>query len=182
MASTTADEASLVSRARERDGEAFWILVSRYRQALERILRPIAGDPDTARDLVQDATLRAFKNLHLYRADHRFSTWFFRIGINLAISKRRRQKLDQRVRQRLAPPDADALPGPVESTLLREDGERLARAIRRLPDRYQEIIRLRYSDELSCKEIARRMDTTPNSVSIVLFRAKQKLRKDLERP
>jgi RNA polymerase sigma-70 factor (ECF subfamily) len=181
MASITADEAALVSRARLRDRAAFGALVSRYREALERILSPIAGDRETARDLVQDAALRAFKNLHRYREGYRFSTWFFRIGINLAISSRRRERLDQRVRES-STAEVRSDDGPLERLMVREDLLRLKTAVAGLPERYQKIVRMRYGEELGCKEIAERLGTTPNTVSIVLFRAKQRLKEELELP
>jgi len=179
MTSLTADEADLVSRAKLADRDAFGVLIGRYREALERILGPIAGDREAARDLVQDAALRAYKNLHRYREGYRFSTWFFRIGINLAISSKRRARLDQRARE-LIREETREDSGPLDGLLAREDLHLLRKAVDSLPDRYRLMIRLRYGEEMGCKEIAAKLGTTPNTVSIVLFRAKQRLREELD--
>jgi RNA polymerase sigma-70 factor (ECF subfamily) len=136
------------------------------------------GDRDLARDVVQDTALRAFNNLHRYRPGHRFSTWYFRIGINLAISAKRRQRLDQRARE-AASRNVASQAGPLEELLAGEEQERLSSAVASLPERYRRILAMRYADELGCKEIARRLGTTPNTISIVLFRAKQRLREEL---
>lgn len=174
----------LVDRARAGDQEAYGALVERYQQPLEGVLLSLATDRDHARDLVQEAVLKAWKNLELYDGKRRFSTWLFRIGVNLAISVRRRRLLEARLqdpaenrgpRARMTPPET-----PVEVALLKEDTERLRRAVAALPDRYREVLRMRFVDGLSCKEIADTLETTPNTVSIVLFRAKQRLREDLE--
>ncbi len=174
----------LLERARAQDREAFGALVGRYEKALEGILAAYTRDRHLARDLVQDAVLRAFKNLHRYREEYRFSTWFFRIGINLAITARRRAAYDQRARDpdhrdgpagRLVAPET-----PVEALLRREDIGLLRAALGRLPPRYQEVLRMRYVEGIECKEIARRMSATPNTVSIILFRAKQRLKDDLD--
>ena len=173
------DEQTLVARARSRDMDAFGMLVTRYQGAMERILLPLAGSRDLARDWAQDAVLRAYRNLHLFREGHRFASWFFRIGVNLALSAKRREKLDARAR------DAASLAGtsrddasPLDQLIEEEDLALLRGRIAALPERYQEVMRLRYGDGLSCGDIAQRLRTTPNTISIVLFRAKQKLRED----
>jgi RNA polymerase sigma-70 factor (ECF subfamily) len=181
---TVIGDQDLVARAKAGEQEAYGELVERYQRSLEGILVPLASDPDHARDLAQETVLKAWKSLNLYDGKHRFSTWFFRIGVNLAISVRRRAQLEARLKEsadprspaaRLTPPES-----PVEAVLLKEDTERLREAIAALPDRYKKILSYRYVEELSCKEIAERLGTTPNTVSIVLFRAKQRLKGDLE--
>jgi len=178
MASATAEEAVLVTRALAKDREAYGTLVSRYRDSLERILLPIAGDRERARDLVSDTVLRAYKNLARYRQGYRFSTWFFRIGINLAISAKRRERLDKKARHILRE-QAKESKEPLDLLQAEEEQARLKQAVSHLPDRYRRILALRYGSELGCKEIAERLHTTANSVSIVLFRAKERLRKEL---
>lgn len=181
MSAEAVDEGVLVQRARARDREAFGTLVSRYRGALERILISIMGDRERARDLVQDTALRAYSHLHRYRSGHRFSTWFFRIGINLALSAKRRERLEGRVRSELRGGDGGDAQGPLDHLMQEEEREQLRRAVAGLPDRYREVLRLRYGEEMPCKEIAARMETTANTVSIVLFRAKQRLREELRK-
>lgn len=181
---TVVNDQILVERARAGDREAYGALVQRYQRPLEGVLLTLATDRDHARDLAQDTVLKAWKNLALYDGKRRFSTWFFRIGVNLAISVRRRKQLEARLKdpgetrgpvERLTPPET-----PVEAALLKEDTQRLRSAVSALPDRYRKVLQMRFVDGLSCKEIADKLDTTPNSVSIVLFRAKQRLREDLE--
>lgn len=181
---TSTPDQDLVVRARQGEQEAYGALVQRYQRPLEGILIPLASDRDHARDLVQETVLKAWKSLDLYDGKHRFSTWFFRIGVNLAISVRRRAQLLVKLKEsgdprapaaRLTPPES-----PVEAALLKEDADRLRVAIAALPDRYKRMLEYRYVEELTCKEIAERLDTTPNTVSIVLFRAKQRLKEDLE--
>ncbi len=182
MAESPVDEAVLLARARTRDRDAFVQLVSRYEQPLLAVLTPIAGDRERARDLVQDTILRAFEHLDRYVEEHRFSTWFFRIGVNLAISTRRRLRLEQRVRDAAEGDPGtgiDKSPSSLEGLARREEAQALARAVGRLPPRYLEIVRMRYQDGLSCQEIARRLSSTANTVSLILFRAKQRLREEL---
>jgi RNA polymerase sigma-70 factor, ECF subfamily len=183
VAESRLNETSLLAKARARDQRAFGLLVSRYEKALLAVLMPIAGERERAHDLVQDTFLRAYERLDQYVATHRFSTWLFRIGINLAISFRRRLKIEQRtLEEARACPDVgqDRAPQPVEDLARKEEAAALRVAIGRLPERYQSVIRLRYFDGLSCATIARRLKTSANVVSLILFRARQRLREELD--
>ena len=134
------NETSLLAKARAHDQRAFGLLVSRYEKALLAVLLPIAGDRERAQDLVQDTFLRAYERLDQYVETHRFSTWLFRIGINLAISFRRRLKIEQRtLEEARACPDAgqDRAPQPIEDLARKEEATALRAAIGRLPERYQ---------------------------------------------
>jgi RNA polymerase sigma-70 factor (ECF subfamily) len=171
------EDAVLAARARSMDKEAFGALVGRYERPLEGILLSFTKDRSQARDLVQEAVLRAWQHLDAYREEHRFSTWFFRIGVNLAITARRRAAYETRFREAARTGGEEQVAeSPLELLLRDEDKGRLAAALADLPDRYREIVRMRYADEMSCKDIAKKLGTTPNTVSIVLFRAKQRLR------
>jgi RNA polymerase sigma-70 factor (ECF subfamily) len=178
-------ESALLVRARAGDADAFGRLIGRFEESLLAVLTPIAGDRERARDLVQEASLRAYENLERYVPEHKFSTWYFRIGVNLAISARRRVKLEEKTFEqsaRRAGAGVDAGPDPAETLARREEAEAVARALGRLPERYAEIVRLRYLEGLSCQDIAKRLKSTANTVSIVLFRAKQRLREELTEP
>lgn len=177
------NETSLLARARARDQRAFGLLVCRYEKALLAVLLPIAQDRERAQDLVQDTYLRAYERLDQYSETHRFSTWLFRIGINLAISFRRRLKIEQRtLDEARAVPDAGIFrgPQPLEDVARKEEAVALRAALSRLPERYQTIVRLRYFEGLSCSVIARNLKTTSNVVSLILFRARQRLREELD--
>jgi RNA polymerase sigma-70 factor (ECF subfamily) len=177
------NETSLLARARARDQRAFGLLVCRYEKALLAVLVPIAGDRERAQDLVQDTFLRAYERLDQYVETHRFSTWLFRIGINLAISFRRRLKIEQRtLEDARAVPDAGQDKGrqPHEDAQAKEEATALQAALGRLPERYQTVVRLRYFEGLSCAVIAKRLRTTANVVSLILFRARQRLREELD--
>ena len=178
-------EAVLLARARAKDPDAFGILIGRYEDSLLAVLTPIAGDRERARDLVQEASMRAYEHLDRYVEEHKFSTWYFRIGVNLAISARRRVKLEERTFERSsreAGAGVDRGADPAEVMARREEAALVGRALGRLPPRYAEIVRLRYLEGLSCQEIAKRLKSTANTVSIVLFRAKQRLREELSEP
>ncbi|NIP16926.1 MAG: sigma-70 family RNA polymerase sigma factor, partial [Xanthomonadales bacterium] len=84
------DESALVESARAGDATAFEAL---YRGHCDRIYglcwRLCGGDPALAEDLVQEAFIRAWNKLHLFRGDSGFGTWMHRLAANVALSDRR---------------------------------------------------------------------------------------------
>jgi RNA polymerase sigma-70 factor, ECF subfamily len=86
------DQTGLVERASLGDHEAFGVLVGGHLARLDTAARLILRDPDLARDAVQEATLRAWKNLRGLRDTSRFGAWLHRLTVNacLDIARKRR--------------------------------------------------------------------------------------------
>jgi len=86
------DQTDLIERARQGDHEAFGVLVGTHLARLDAAARLILRDPDLARDAVQEATLRAWKNLRGLRDLDRFDAWLHRLTVNacLDIARKRR--------------------------------------------------------------------------------------------
>lgn len=177
LAAPTRDEA-LVARVKDGDQDAFGELVAPYLPGLEKLLRPLARQREDVSDLVQDALLRALKNLHRFQGG-RFSTWLYRVGVNLALTSARRNTVCRRILDPKGPfvisaPDQPV--APEDRAAAREDAARIRDAIHRLPAPCREVVELRYVRDLSCKDIAAMLGKTPNAVSLLLFRARRRLR------
>jgi RNA polymerase sigma-70 factor (ECF subfamily) len=86
------DQTGLVERASQGDHEAFGVLVGGHLARLDAAARLILRDPDLARDAVQEATLRAWKNLRGLRDPSRLGAWLHRLTVNacLDIARKRR--------------------------------------------------------------------------------------------
>ena len=86
------DQTSLIERASQGDHDAFGELVGAHLVRLDTAARLILRDPDLARDAVQEATLRAWKNLRGLRESSRFGPWLHRLTVNacLDIARKRR--------------------------------------------------------------------------------------------
>src|SRR5207237_2017086 len=145
-------DAELVIAARTGDLDAFAELVERHRVPALRFAYGIAGDE--AEDAVQEGFVKAFRNLGGFRTDAAFKPWLFTIIANEARNRRRamsrRAKLELQVREQ--PRVSSAV---VEDVVARRDERRrLLEVVARLPDRYREVIALRYFAELSESETA----------------------------
>ncbi len=181
LVAPTRDEL-IVARIRGGESEAFAELVEPYLPGLERLLRPLAREPESVEDLVQDALLRALRNLDRFRGG-KFSTWLYRVGMNLSLTTARRQTVGRRLLDPagpLAQARSELPPSPMEVFMQGEDVARMRAAIKRLPMGARQVIELRYGRDLSCKEIAEELGKTANAVSLTLFRARQRLRDELE--
>jgi RNA polymerase sigma-70 factor, ECF subfamily len=86
------DQTGLVERASQGDHEAFGVLVGARLARLDTAARLILRDPELARDAVQEAALRAWKNLRGLRDPDRFDAWLHRLTVNACLDLARRRR------------------------------------------------------------------------------------------
>lgn len=177
-------EEALLELALWGDRAAFGELGNRYQKSLQNIVFGVVGDADVARDVAQETLLRAWQFLSRYRRSFRFSTWLFRIGVNVGISRLRRNRLENEVFSAEGIAHHGLLsrgggPDPLEEAMVRERAREIAGAISELSDRYRTVLLMRYADGLSCREIGVQLGISANSVSIILHRGKLKLKEFL---
>ena len=167
-------DTELAIAARQGDLDAFTTLVERLRTPALRFAYGIAGDE--AEDAVQDAFVKAFRNLGGFRTDAAFRPWLFTIVANEARNRRRsagrRRKLDLHVRAQPQTVGAAA-----DDVMARDDQRRrLLDAAATLPDRHREVIALRYFAGLSERETAVVLSCPVGTVKSRLSRALDVLR------
>jgi len=175
------DMAALVDRAADGEREAFDELVRlTHRDAFGLALR-LTGNEEDARDVVQDAYLRAYRSIGRFRGDARFSTWLYRIVANTSsthLTKRSRHRHDelvddtQIVDQR---PDVD----PVVAAETGELRDELDTAIRDLPPRLRAVVVLRDVYDLSHDAIADELGISVSAAKVRLHRARRRLREQV---
>lgn len=176
----------LVELALDGDEDAYGTLVRRYQRRLTAFLGQLVGDIELARELSQEAFIRAWSALERFNPRYRFSTWLFRIAHNLGIDQLRRRRLQTVSLYRT---DADGGEVEVVVTALDKDplghlenralAEELHQIIDDLRPEYRELILLRHFGGLSYQEIAEFKDMPLGTVKNKLFRAHSVLRKAL---
>ena len=176
----------LVELSLDGDEGAFGILVRRYQRRLTAFLSQLVGDIELARELSQEAFVRAWSALERFNPKYRFSTWLFRIAHNLGIDQLRRRRLQTTPLYRtdsegdeveVVAPDLDKDPlGHLENRALASE---LRGVIEGLRPEYRELVLLRHFGGLSYQEIADFTEMPLGTVKNKLFRAHSVLRKAL---
>jgi RNA polymerase sigma-70 factor (ECF subfamily) len=176
----------LVELSLDGDEGAFGLLVRRYQRRLTAFLSQLVGDIELARELSQEAFVRAWSALERFDPKYRFSTWLFRIAHNLGIDQLRRRRLQTTPLYRtdsegdeveVVVPDLDKDPlGHLENRALASE---LREVIDGLRPEYRELVLLRHFGGLSYQEIADFTKMPLGTVKNKLFRAHSVLRKAL---
>lgn len=181
-----AEDAAMVQAVRDGEVGAYRGLVEKYQQRVYTIIFGVLRNQEDARDLTQDAFVKAYNSLDGFRLESSFFTWLYRIAMNLAIDATRRKKrrptssFDEEVATReadggIAETHHDL--NPRRELERKELYGRIMDAIDTLPDDQKQVILLREVDGLSYKEIAEVLDVAEGTVMSRLFYARKKLQK-----
>ncbi len=166
------------------DHAAFALLVERWEEPVQRLCARMTGDLHRAEDLAQEAFSRVFARRRDYRPAAKFSTWLWRIAINLCHDELRRrqrrpeQSLDDET-ETGAESGTVAFPGnavsPSEAVEQLERAEIVRRALQRLPASYREVVVLRHYEGLKSHEIAEVLGIPEGTVKSRLSEALDRL-------
>jgi RNA polymerase sigma-70 factor (ECF subfamily) len=182
---TITDE-ELVVRSRNGDVESFNQLIRRWERPIYALAYRTIGREEDARDVCQDTFLRAFRALNGFKGEAKFSSWLYRIALNLCRDWMRRQRRAPTVQM---PEDVDvaelvAAQGPTESieTLVarKELGRAVATAMARLPEEQRTAIILKEYHGLTFQEIADLQGCPLSTVKTRLYQGLSVIRRQLE--
>lgn len=188
MALHLADEARLVVAAQSGDSEAFRTLLDHYYPNLLRIVVRITRNTEDAEDVLQEALLKVYCNLHRFKGNSQFYTWLVRITINEALMKLRKRGAHRQVSLQEV---VESERGPVRRELEdssndpekyyaeRELRETLEHALESLSPRLCAAFVLRNVEERSMRETAMILGLSASAVKSRVVRARARLRKRL---
>ncbi len=163
------------------DNKAFGELVNRYKERIYTVVLRMVRNRDDAKDIAQDAFVRAYRNRRSFREESGFYTWVYRIAVNLAINFLNRDR--ERSAYSLDDPRLGEQSTGVSDQNI--DAEELRRAIDEaiagLPARQRAVFVLRQYELKSNSEIASLLSITEGAVKANYFQAIRKLRQVLGR-
>jgi RNA polymerase sigma-70 factor (ECF subfamily) len=172
------DEAELIGSAKGGDRQAFDELVRRTFVDTFTLARRLTGNEEDARDVVQDAYLRAWKGIGKFRGDAAFSTWLYRITANAAASsvQRGRRHRAEPFADDFEPVDTGAEQMITQGAESAETLDRIADALDELPAKLRSVVVLKDVYGLSHEAIAEELGISVSAAKVRLHRARRKLR------
>lgn len=185
------NESEIIERIKNGDQNAFCELVEKYKEKALNIAFSFCRNYEDAKDISQEAFIKAFKTIRNFRSESRFYTWFYRILINLckdylrrrmknkAISANIRINNEAQEEESIFEVIASGLPGPKEQLLNKELGEELTKALNSLPEQQKRVFTLKNIHGLKINEIAEIIKCAEGTIKAHLFKATLNLQERL---
>jgi RNA polymerase sigma-70 factor, ECF subfamily len=159
---SNSDEKKMWRVQTQDDESAFAQLVQRWEGPIQRLCVRMTGDAHEGQDLAQETFIRVFAKRREYQANGKFSTWLWRIALNLCYDQLRRRQRRQESSLEIVGEEtncaleavATAEPAPDTSLAMRERGELVRRALMQLSETYRTVLVLRHYEDLKFREIA----------------------------
>jgi RNA polymerase sigma-70 factor, ECF subfamily len=175
----------VVARVLSGEVELFEIIMRRYNQRLFRTVRAVAPNDGEAEDILQEAYVRAYRNLAQFEGRARFSTWLTRIALHEAFARQGRRRrftsLDDPEQQPMVIDQLkDAHPTPEDRATSSELRGVIGRAIERMPESLRLVFMLREVEGLDTDETAECLGISAANVKVRLHRGRALLRSGID--
>ncbi len=158
-----------------------WVRVAleHYEGPLIRYAARIMGDPEQARDVVQDTFLRLCKVKRRQVEDH-LAPWLFKVCRNRALDLRRKERHMRPLTATQAEAYPSSQPSPSDVAASQEAQGRVCQILARLPKNQQEVVHLKFQDGMSYKEISSITGLSVSNVGFLLHTAIKTIRQHLQ--
>jgi len=169
----------LLERCRGGDAHAFETLFRKYQTYVYNISLGMLCNSEDAADITQETFLRLHRSLGSFRGDASFSTWLYRVAVNLCITELRRRGrhrfefLDEVAHEEERPGAEELESDPTEAIEQEEERRVVHQVLRMLPPDYRAVMVLRHFQQLAYEEIADVLGLSLSQVKTRLFRARK---------
>lgn len=176
-------DTQLITKVLEGDKPAYAVLIKRYQRFVFTLALRFSKNREDAEEIAQDCFIKAYRSLHTFRQNSKFSTWLYSIVYTTAMTMLRKKRIDT---QSIYDEGTAELEGHV-SDLRSDDIEHKSkmvyvnRAISQLSPDDAAIITLFYKGEQSLEEIGQAIGMEANTVKVKLHRARHRLKEKIER-
>ena len=168
------DDIYYIDQVKGGQKNAFSYIVEKYRDIVFSIALKVLKNRDDAEEMAQESFIKAYRSLHTFKGNAKFSTWLYRITYNTCISELRKRKMyfasteDIEIKDEAQEINLDGIPE-----------ENRARAIRKAMDQLPEdeytLVLLYYFEEQSIDEISKVSRLSESNTKVKLYRARKKL-------
>jgi len=178
---TTSVDKGLIKKARRGDGLAFSMLIEKHEKFVFNVVYRMVNNIEDAKDISQEAFIKAFKSFDTYDGSAAFSTWIYRIAVNAAIDHMRKQKREQSVSFDEYITDDTVSTMSVEESVVSNEGKgAILDAVNKLEEEFKTVVVLRDIHGMDYSEISDITGCPVGTVKSRLSRARGKLRNMLK--
>lgn len=186
--SSCSDEA-LIEFSKQGREEAFAVLIQRYQNRIFSLIHRMLHIPTETEDMAQDVFVTVYRTLDQFRGDCSFSTWIYRIAINLCKNRlkylqrrnfHRAQDIDETAESAIESPHPIAFADPEQQLLGRELEQILQQALETLEEEFRIVLILRDLEHLSYEEIVDITNLALGTVKSRIHRARTMLKSRME--
>lgn len=164
-------------------------IINRYKGMVYNLAYQMCGNFHDSEDITQEAFIKTYQSLSHYNPAFRFSTWLYQITLNIIRDRLRKRNLEsisldsslsngKTLKNGLISGQEN---NPEQYMTDQDRKEKIQRAMMALSFQYREIIVLRHLQELSYRELASILKVSPDTVKVRLYRAREQLKKNLEK-
>lgn len=178
---SAADEQQLILQVKEGHDGAFRLLVERHMKQAYNVAYGFVSDHEDAQDVAQEAFVRVYQSIGTFRGDAVFSTWLYKIVMNLSLNRIRQRKSKGHREVELTDRVID---GTADHHVPEQEPEmrlRLERALHELPTLQRATVILRHINGLSTRQVSTILAVSEGTVKTHLFRGLKKMRAELDK-
>jgi RNA polymerase sigma-70 factor (ECF subfamily) len=175
-------DAEIIESVLKGNSADYIFIIDRYKNKAFSMLKRMLKNTEDAEEVLQDCFLKVYNNLKTFKFESKFSTWFYRIVYNTALTKlssRKRQTESEMV-------DIDELHN-IESKYSADEfikndlSENVRKIVSELPAKNAAVITLFYLEEMTCEEVSETLNMTVNNVKVLLHRSRNLLKEIIEK-
>jgi len=168
------DDIYYINLVKGGQSNAFSYIVEKYQDIVFSIALKVLRNRDDAEEMAQESFIKAYKSIHTFKGNAKFSTWLYRITYNTCISEIRKRKMhfssteEIEIRDETQEINMDGIPEENRAKAIKE-------AMNQLPEDEYTLILLYYFEEQSVEEISKVTGLSESNTKVKLFRARKKL-------
>jgi RNA polymerase sigma-70 factor, ECF subfamily len=177
------DDQTIIEQIMNGDKQAYTMLVKRYQQKVFQLTMGFLHNSDDAADLAQEVFIKVYQKLSSFKGEAQFSTWLYRIAVNMSINFQRKRKFQSFFRRIENEKESLQIAGEndADQQMMKDEQKKILKTVLdQLPANQRKAIVLSHYDDLSNNELAEVMQLSVKAAESLLFRARAQMQKILK--
>jgi RNA polymerase sigma-70 factor (ECF subfamily) len=167
----------IIDSVRKGNDSDYSIIVDRYKNKAFSMLKRMLKNKFDAEEVLQDCFLKAYNSLNSFKGEAKFSTWFYRIVYNTALTKLSSKKRMTETEMSSVEDHFDLESDYNHMEIEIEDVKKFIKElINKLPERFSAVITMFYLNEMTIEEISQVTQLSASNVKVMLYRSRNALR------